>query len=56
MLVVTYDFGTARRLADRTPVVDDGRIVKRDDTTVLLEDLETEPARTLVESAFTTNL
>jgi len=56
MLVVTHDFGIARRLADRTLVVDDGRIVERGDTTTLLEDPETEPARTLVESAFTTKL
>jgi ABC-type glutathione transport system ATPase component len=35
MLVVTHDFGIARRLADRTLVVEDGRIVERGDTTTL---------------------
>ena len=47
MLVVTYDFGIARRLADRTLVVEDGRIVERGDTTTPLKNSKTEPARTL---------
>ena len=56
MLVVTHDFGIARRLADRTLVVEDGRTVERGDTTTLLKNPKTEPARTLVERAFTTKL
>ena len=56
MLVVTHDFDIARRLADRTLVVEDGRTVERGDTTTLLKNPKTELARTFVESAFTTKL
>ena len=47
MLVVTHDFGIARRLAGRTLVVEDGRIVEHGDTTTLSKDPKTEPIRTL---------
>ena len=43
-----------RPLADRTLVAEDGRIVERSDTTTPSKN-KTESARTLVESAFTTN-
>lgn len=56
MLVVTHDFGIARRLADRTLVVEDGRTVERGDKTTLLKNPKAEPVRTFVESTFTTKL
>jgi len=53
ILVVTHDFGIARRLADRTLVVHDGRIVERGPTATLLAEPTAEPTQTLVESALT---
>ncbi len=51
MLVVTHDFGIARRLADRTLVVHNGQIIERGSTTTLLAEPTTEHTQTLVESA-----
>ncbi|MFC7060118.1 ABC transporter ATP-binding protein [Halovenus salina] len=53
MLVVTHDVEIARRLTDRTLVLENGRIVERDETAAILADPETKPAQTLVESAYT---
>jgi len=53
IFVVTHDFGIARRLADRTLVVDDGEIVERGGTATLLAEPTTDPTRVLVESALT---
>jgi len=55
-LVVTHDFGIARRLADRTLVVHEGRIVEQGPTATLLAEPTTEPTQTLVESALTQNI